>query len=81
MPATGILNRAIEITADNSEKPTYLSADTTIRSADLQNPFVLTHDLVNKKTKITFSRAPETKSKISVDYKGDKYLVFRRKGI
>jgi hypothetical protein len=81
VPATGILKRAFEITADNSELPTYLSADTTIRSADLQNPYVLTHDLVNKKTTITFSKAPQNKSKISVDYKGDKYLVFRRKGI
>ena len=80
-PATGILKKAFEITADNSELPSYLSADTTIRSADLQNPYILSHDLVNKKTTITFSKAPEIKSKISVDYKGDKYLVFRRKGI
>jgi hypothetical protein len=81
VPSSGALTSAYEVTADNSETPTYLSADTTIRSADLQNPYTLSHDLVNKKTTITFSKAPDDKSKISVNYKGDKYLVFRRKGI
>ena len=69
------------ITADNNQAPTYLGADTTIRSADLINPFTLSHDLTNKKTTITFSEAPADKSIISIDYTGDKYLVFRRKGI
>ena len=81
VPSTGALTSAYEVTADNNEIPTYLSADTTIRSADLENPYTLSHDLVNKKSTITFSRAPDDKSKISVTYKGDKYLVFRRKGI
>ena len=80
-PGSGVLKTPYEVTADNSETPSYLSADTTIRSADLENPYVLTHDLVNKKTTITFSSAPQDKSKISVSYKGDKYLVFQNKGI
>ena len=80
-PGSGVLKTPYEVTADNSETPSYLSADTTIRSADLENPYVLTHDLVNKKTTITFSSAPQDKSKISVTYKGDKYLVFQNKGI
>ena len=80
-PGSGVLTTPYEVTADNSEAPTYLSADTTIRSADLENPYVLSHDLVNKKTTITFSTAPQDKSKISVNYKGDKYLVFQNKGI
>ena len=80
-PSSGVMNRAYEVTADNSQAPTYLGADTTIRSADLINPFTLSHDLTNKKTTITFSEAPADKSIISIDYTGDKYLVFRRKGI
>ena len=76
-----VLNRAYEVTADNNQSPTYLGADTTIRSADLINPFTLAHDLTNNKTTITFKEAPADKSIISIDYTGDKYLVFRRKGI
>ncbi len=76
-----VLNRAYEVTADNDQSPTYLGADTTIRSADLINPFTLAHDLANNKTTITFKEAPADKSIISIDYTGDKYLVFRRKGI
>ena len=76
-----VLNRAYEVTADNNQSPTYLGADTTIRSADLINPFTLAHDLANNKTTITFKEAPADKSIISIDYTGDKYLVFRRKGI
>ena len=81
LPSTGVLSSAYDVTADNLSTPGYLSSDTTIRSADLENPYTLSHDLINKKTSITFSKAPDDKSKITVSYKGDKYLIFRKKGI
>ena len=81
LPSTGVLSSTYDVTADNLSTPGYLSSDTTIRSADLQNPYTLSHDLINKKTSITFSKAPDDKSKITVSYKGDKYLIFRKKGI
>ena len=69
------------VTADNSESPTYLSTDTTVRSADFENEISLSHDSANKKTTITFTNAPSSGAKIRVERQGDKYLVFRNKGI
>ena len=68
-----------QVTADNDEDPTYLSADTLIRSADYEPEFYLTHDTVTKKTTINFTNAPSATAKITVERQGDKYLAFRRK--
>lgn len=68
-----------QVTADNDEDPTYLSADTLIRSADYEPEFYLTHDIVTKKTTINFTNAPPATAKITVERQGDKYLAFRRK--
>ena len=68
-----------QVTADNDEDPTYLSADTLIRSADYEPEFYLTHDTVTKKTTINFTNAPAATAKITVERQGDKYLAFRRK--
>jgi hypothetical protein len=68
-----------QVTADNNEDPTYLSADTLIRSADYEPEFYLTHDIVTKKTTINFTNAPAATAKITVERQGDKYLAFRRK--
>ena len=68
-----------QITADNDEDPTYLSADSLIRSADYEPEFHLTHDPVTKKTTINFTNAPPATAKITVERQGDKYLAFRRK--
>ena len=68
-----------QVTADNDEDPTYLSADTLIRSADYEPEFYLTHDIVTKKTTINFTNAPSASAKITVERQGDKYLAFRRK--
>jgi hypothetical protein len=68
-----------QVTADNDEDPTYLSADTLIRSADYEPEFYLTHDIVTKKTTINFTNAPAATAKITVERQGDKYLAFRRK--
>jgi hypothetical protein len=68
-----------QVTADNDEDPTYLSADTLIRSADYEPEFYLTHDVVTKKTTINFTNAPAASAKITVERQGDKYLAFRRK--
>ena len=70
-----------QITADNSKTPTYLLTDTTIRSTDYEHEFSLSHDIVNKKTTITLTNTPSSTSKIRVERKHDKYLVFKQKGI
>jgi len=69
------------VTADNSNSPTYLSADSQLRSADFENEFTLTHDITNGKTSIVFNSAPPSGTKIRVQRQSDKYLVFRNKGI
>ena len=68
------------VTADNNISPTYIAADTTIRSADFENEVSLSHDSTNKKTTITFTNAPTDGTKIRVERQGDKYLAFRNKG-
>ena len=70
-----------QITADNSKTPTYLLTDTTKRSTDYEHEFSLSHDIVNKKTTITLTNTPSSTSKIRVERKHDKYLVFKQKGI
>jgi len=74
-----VLRYGDQVTADNDEDPTYLSADTLIRSADYEPEFYLTHDTVTKKTTINFTNAPAASVKITVERQGDKYLAFRRK--
>jgi hypothetical protein len=74
-----VLRYGDQITADNDEDPTYLSADSLIRSADYEPEFSLTHDAVTKKTTINFTNAPPATAKITVERQGDKYLAFRRK--
>ena len=74
-----VLRYGDQITADNDEDPTYLSADSLIRSADYEPEFSLTHDAVTKKTTINFTNAPPSTAKITVERRGDKYLAFRRK--
>ena len=69
------------VTADNNESPTYLSADTQLRSADFENELTLTHDTTNVKTTVIFNTAPSNGTIITVDRVSDKYLVFRNKGI
>lgn len=68
-----------QITADNEENPTYLSADTLLRSVDYEPEFYLTHDTDAKKTTINFTNPPAATAKIRVERQGDKYLAFRRK--
>lgn len=68
-----------QITADNEENPTYLSADTLLRSVDYEPEFYLTHDTDAKKTTINFTNPPPATAKIRVERQGDKYLAFRRK--
>ena len=69
------------VTADNNESPTYLSADTQLRSADFENELTLTHDTTNIKTTVIFNIAPSNGTIITVDRVSDKYLIFRNKGI
>ena len=69
------------VTADNNARPTYLTADGELRSADHEYEISLSHDSTNKKTTITFTNAPADGTKIRVERQGDKYLVFRNKGI
>lgn len=68
-----------QITADNFERPGYLSADTILRSSDYEPEFNLTHDENTLKTTVNFTNAPQPTSKIRVERKGDKYLAFKRK--
>ena len=70
------------VTADNNIKPTYLTADGTIRSADHEFGITLTHDTTTKKTTITFTKeVPSAGTIIKVERANDKYLKFRDKGI
>jgi len=70
------------VTADNNIKPTYLTADGTIRSADHELGITLTHDTTTKKTTITFTKeVPQDGTIIKVERSNDKYLKFRDKGI
>ena len=69
------------ITADNNIVPTYLRADTQLRSADFENEFTLTHNLTTGKSTIVFTNAPSSGTKIRVERQKDKYLIFRNKGL
>ena len=69
------------VTADNNISPTYLSADTQLRSADFENEISLTHNTSTKKTTVTFVNAADSGTIIRVDRGADKYLKFRSKGI
>ncbi len=73
-----VLNHGQQVTADNTLDPTYLSADSLIRSADYEPGFSLSHNTSNKKTTITFTNAPSATSKIRVERIGDKYVAFKR---
>lgn len=73
-----ILNHGEQVTADNNLYPTYLSADSLIRSADYEPQFTLSHNTSDKKTTITFTNAPSATSKIRVERIGDKYVAFKR---
>jgi hypothetical protein len=70
------------VTADNNIKPTYLTADGTLRSADHELGITLSHDTTAKKTTITFTKeVPADGTIIKVERSNDKYLKFRDKGI
>jgi hypothetical protein len=70
------------VTADNNIKPTYLTADGTIRSADHELGVTLSHDTTTLKTTITFTKeVPQAGTIIKVERLNDKYLKFRDKGI
>ena len=74
-----ILEYGDQVTADNLLKPTFLAADSSLRSTDYEPQFRLTHDGSTKKTTIVFTNAPIASSKIRVERKGDKYLAFKKK--
>jgi hypothetical protein len=70
------------VTADNNIKPTYLTADGTIRSADHELGITLSHNTTTMKTTITFTKEiPQAGTIIKVERANDKYLKFRDKGI
>jgi hypothetical protein len=69
------------VTADNLESPTYLSADTQLRSADFENELTLSHNTTTATTTVIFNTAPLNGTIMTVDRISDKYLVFRNKGI
>tara|TARA_B100001057_G_scaffold263280_2_gene263449 strand:+ start:6916 stop:9429 length:2514 start_codon:yes stop_codon:yes gene_type:complete len=70
------------VTADNNIKPTYLTADGTLRSADHELGITLSHDTSTQKTTITFTKeTPQAGTIIKVERSNDKYLKFRDKGI
>jgi hypothetical protein len=70
------------VTADNNIKPTYLTADGTLRSADHEFGISLSHDTTTRKTTITFTKeTPTNGTIIKVERSNDKYLKFRDKGI
>jgi hypothetical protein len=71
-----VLSYGRQVTADNSLIPSYLSADSLIRSADYEPQFSLSHNTSTSKTTINFTNAPAATSKIRVERKGDKYLKF-----
>ena len=74
-----VLSFGQQVTADNTLSPTYLSADSLLRSVDYEPQFSLSHDTENEKTTINFTNAPTATSKIRVERKGDKYLAFKKK--
>ena len=70
------------VTADNNIKPTYLTADGTLRSADHELGITLSHNTSTKKTTITFTKeVPSDGAIIKVERSNDKYLKFRDKGL
>ena len=70
------------VTADNNIKPTYLTADGTLRSADHELGITLSHNTSTKKTTITFTKeVPSDGTIIKVERSNDKYLKFRDKGL
>ena len=69
------------VTSDNNISPSYLRADTQLRSADFENEISLSHNTSTVQTTMTFTNAPDSGVKITVDRGTDKYLVFRNKGI
>jgi len=70
------------VTADNNIDPVWLTADNTLRSSDHEYGIELTHDTVNRKTTITFTKeVPTAGTIIRVERSNDKYLKFRDKGI
>jgi len=70
------------VTADNNIKPTYLTADGILRSADHEFGITLSHNTTTKKTTITFTKeVPQAGTIIKVERSNDKYLKFRDKGI
>ena len=70
------------VTADNNIKPTYLTADGTLRSADHELGITLSHNTTTMKTTITFTKeTPQAGTIIKVERSNDKYLKFRDKGI
>jgi len=70
------------VTADNSIDPIWLTADNTLRSSDHEFGIELSHDTVNRKTTITFTKeVPTAGTIIRVERSNDKYLKFRDKGI
>jgi hypothetical protein len=71
-----VLSYGRQVTADNNLIPSYLSADSLIRSADYEPQFSLSHNTTTSKTTINFINAPAATSKIRVERKGDKYLKF-----
>jgi hypothetical protein len=74
-----VLSFGNTIRADNNLSPSYLSADSLLRSADFEPQFALSHNTDTKKTTINFTNAPGATSKIRVERKGDKYLAFKKK--
>ena len=70
------------VTADNNIKPTYLTADGTLRSADHELGITLSYNTSTKKTTITFTKeVPSDGAIIKVERSNDKYLKFRDKGL
>ena len=70
------------VTADNNIKPTYLTADGTLRSADHEFGITLSHNTTTKMTTIPFTKeVPSDGTIIKVERANDKYLKFRDKGI
>ena len=70
------------VTADNNIKPTYLTADGELRSADHEFGISLSHNTTTKKTTLTFTKeVPSAGTIITVERANDKYLKFRDKGI
>ncbi|MBC8435629.1 MAG: putative Ig domain-containing protein [Proteobacteria bacterium] len=70
------------VTADNNQKPTDLTADGELRSADHEYGIELTHNTSTSKTTVTFTKeTPSNGTIITVERANDKYLKFRSKGI